>query len=121
MTADSPGTANSPAITDRRYGTHWRLTMIRSHVRVAAAIVLALGAAWTLSRGIAGQSQQNVQVPKFQYDPTFRQPLPEKWAIGAIGGRAVDSRDQIGGLRRRVPLPQNVPCGGASLPATDGA
>ena len=24
--------------------------------------------------------------PQFQYDPTFPQPLPENWAIGAIGG-----------------------------------
>src|SRR5437879_9474205 len=70
--------------------------MNRTHVFAAAAIGLALGAAWTLRSGfVFAQSQQNVQVPKFRYDPTFPQPLPEKWAIGAIGGMAVDSHDHI--------------------------
>jgi len=36
-----------------------------------------------------------VQVPIFEYDPTFPKPLPENWAIGAIGGLAVDRQDHI--------------------------
>jgi DNA-binding beta-propeller fold protein YncE len=38
---------------------------------------------------------QSVQVPIFEYDPTFPKPLPENWAIGAIGGLAVDRQDHI--------------------------
>jgi hypothetical protein len=34
-------------------------------------------------------------VPIFEYDPTFPKPLPENWAIGAIGGLAVDRQDHI--------------------------
>src|SRR2546427_12503969 len=89
--------------------------MNRTHVRTAAVIVLALSSGWTLSRGIAGQSQQNLQVPKFQYDPTFPQPLPEKWAIGAIGGMAVGRHDHIWVLHRPTPLPKNERFAGAAI------
>jgi len=41
--------------------------MNREQVLATAAIGLALGAAWTLRSGVAfGQSQPNVQVPKFR-------------------------------------------------------
>src|SRR5207245_5062585 len=88
--------------------------MNRKQILAATAIVLALGAAWTLG-GVFGQSQPNVQVPKFQYDPTFPQPLPEKWAIGAIGGMAVDSHDHIWVLHRPSPLEKNERFAGAAM------
>src|SRR5881397_355956 len=88
--------------------------MNRKQIPATAAIVLALGAAWTLG-GVFGQSQPNVQVPKFQYDPTFPQPLPEKWAIGAIGGMAVDSHDHIWVLHRPAPLQKNERFAGAAM------
>src|SRR5438105_11358657 len=81
-----------------------------------AAIGLLIGATWILRSGIAsGQSQQSVQVPKFRYDPAFPQPLPEKWAIGAIGGMAVDSHDHIWVLHRPSPLQKNERLGGAAM------
>src|SRR2546427_5779997 len=88
--------------------------MNRKQTLAAAAIVLALGAAWMWG-GVFGQSQPNVQVPKFQYDPTFPQPLPEKWAIGAIGGMAVDSHDHIWVLHRPAPLQKNERFAGAAM------
>src|SRR5881397_2395971 len=88
--------------------------MNRKQILAATAIVLALGAAWMLG-GVFGQSQPNVQVPKFQYDPTFPQPLPEKWAIGAIGGMAVDSHDHIWVLHRPAPLQKNERFAGAAM------
>jgi len=88
----------------------------RERAVAAAAIGLALGATWTLGRGVVfGQSQQNVRVPKFRYDPTFPQPLPEKWAIGAIGGMAVDSHDHIWVLHRPSPLQKNERFAGAAM------
>src|SRR3989442_13025868 len=92
--------------------------MNRKQILAAAAIVLEFGAAWTPG-GVFGQSQPNVQVPKFQYDPTFPQPLPEKWAIGAIGGMAAESHFLIWDLPRPTPLPKNagVP-GGSTTPPT---
>src|SRR6266516_3040513 len=90
--------------------------MNRRQVLTTAAMVVALVAAWTFGSGVFGQSQQNVQVPKFQYDPTFPQPLPEKWAIGAIGGMAVDSHDHIWVLHRPAPLQKNERFAGAAGP-----
>src|SRR2546427_11416307 len=90
--------------------------MNRKQALTAAAIGLALGATWTLRSGVVfGQSQQNVQVPKFRYDPTFPQPLPEKWAIGAIGGMAVDSQDHIWVLHQPAPLQKNERFAGAAM------
>src|SRR5207302_8387758 len=90
--------------------------MNRKPVLAAAAIVMALAATWTLRSGVVfGQAQKNVQVPKFQYDPTFPQPLPEKWAIGAIGGMAVDSHDHIWVLHRPGPLQKNELFAGAGM------
>jgi DNA-binding beta-propeller fold protein YncE len=44
---------------------------------------------------VISATAQSVQVPIFEYDPTFPKPLPENWAIGAIGGLAVDRQDHI--------------------------
>jgi hypothetical protein len=51
-----------------------------------AALALSLLSAWTAwQHDLVGQAQK-VQVPIFEYDPTFPKPLPENWAIGPIGG-----------------------------------
>jgi sugar lactone lactonase YvrE len=60
-----------------------------------------------LSAAASGLAQQTASVPKFQYDPSFPQPLPENWAIGAIGGMAADRRDHIWVLHRPGPLRTN--------------
>src|SRR5215510_10922990 len=88
--------------------------MNRKQILATAAIILGLGAAWALD-GVFGQAQSNVQVPKFQYDPTFPQPLPEKWAIGAIGGMAVDRHDNVWVLHRPSPLQKNERFAGAGM------
>jgi DNA-binding beta-propeller fold protein YncE len=86
--------------------------MNREQVLAVAVIGLVFGA----TRGVVlAQSQQNIQVPKFRYDPTFPQPLPEKWAIGAIGGMAVDSHDHIWVLHRPGPLQKNERFAGAAM------
>jgi len=56
-------------------------------VLAAAAILAAASARVNFA--------QSVQVPIFEYDPTFPKPLPENWAIGAIGGMAVDRQDHV--------------------------
>src|SRR5215475_4051093 len=90
--------------------------MNRKQVFAATAIGLALGTAWTLSSAVVlAQTQSTIQVPKFQYDPSFPQPLPEKWAIGAIGGMAVDSQDRIWVLHRPSPLQKNERFAGAGM------
>src|SRR5260221_6925170 len=87
----------------------------------ATAVGLALSATstaiWTLMSG-AVFAQSSVQVPKFQYDPTFPQPLPEKWAIGAIGGMALHSHHHIWVLDRPSSLQKNerFACAGITPP-----
>src|SRR5262245_63017927 len=90
--------------------------MNRKQVFASTAVGLAFGAVWMLSGGVVfGQVQQSIQVPKFQYDPTFPQPLPEKWTIGAIGGMAVDSHDHVWVLHRPGPLRNNERFAGAGM------
>ena len=64
--------------------------------RITTAVVgLSLVSFWTASQhDLAGQAQ-TVQVPIFGTDPTFPKPLPENWAIGPIGGLAVDRQDHL--------------------------
>jgi hypothetical protein len=40
--------------------------------------------------------------PKFAVDPTWPQPLPEKWIIGTIGGITVDARDHCCPVKSRT-------------------
>ena len=75
---------------------------MRTHI-TAAAIAVACAVVWTAARDrVAGQ---NVQVPIFEYDPTFPKPLPETWAIGPIGGLAVDRQDHLYVVQRPGGLP----------------
>jgi hypothetical protein len=70
---------------------------------VAAAVVCVI-----LFSGHAGAPlAQTPQVPIFEYDPTFPKPLPENWAIGAIGGMAVDRQDHIYVVQRPGTLRNN--------------
>jgi len=62
--------------------------------RLAVVIVAFVAAA------LASATAQTVQVPIFEYDPTFPKPLPENWAIGAIGGLAVDRQDHVYVIQR---------------------
>src|SRR5438046_9804517 len=52
-------------------------------------IVLALAAA-----AIAQRSGSRA-VPKFEVDPFWPKPLPNKWMLGQIGGTFVDSHDHL--------------------------
>src|SRR5258708_15573653 len=120
--AQDPGASRTEFETGRRdhASPAWRVVMNRKLTFAATVVGLALGATstaiWTLSSGVVlGQSQQSVKVPKFQYDPSFPQPLPEKWAIGAIGGMAVDSHDHIWVLHRPGPLQKNERFAGAAM------
>jgi DNA-binding beta-propeller fold protein YncE len=58
-------------------------------MRILTVVVAAISAAFVSA------TAQTVQVPIFVYDPTFPKPLPENWAIGAIGGMAVDRQDHV--------------------------
>jgi hypothetical protein len=46
-------------------------------------------------------------VPIFEYDPTFPKPMRETWAIGPIGGMAVDRQDHLYVVQRPGSLASN--------------
>ena len=78
-----------------------------------AALGLSLVSVWTAwQHDLVGQAQ-NVQIPIFEYDPTFPKPLPENWAIGPIGGLAVDRQDHLYVLQRPGGLQTNERFSGA--------
>ena len=57
---------------------------------------LALSATWLLSLALFAQAQ-----PRFEVDPTWPQPLPEKWITGQLSGVCVDSHDHVVVVNRR--------------------
>ena len=65
-----------------------------------AALLVALG----IGQGIlekkadAQATGNTIMVPRFEVDPTFPKPLPENWAIGAIGGMSIGADPIIGGV-----------------------
>lgn len=49
----------------------------------------------TASLHSAAIAQQTVQAPKFEVDPLWPKPLPNRWLLGSAVGLAVDSRDHV--------------------------
>ena len=43
-------------------------------------------------------------VPKFEVDPFWPKPLPNNWALGQVGGLAVDERDHVWIIHRPASL-----------------
>src|ERR1700722_15370481 len=60
------------------------------------ALGIAFGA-WALAIFMLIPSPLRAQsaVPKFEVDPSWPRPLPERWVTGEIGGLCVDSRDHV--------------------------
>jgi hypothetical protein len=66
------------------------------NMRRIAAVAVGVGLlVFQADRDDVVSLAQSVQVPIFEYDPTFPKPLPENWAIGPIGGLAVDRQDHL--------------------------
>jgi hypothetical protein len=83
--------------------------------RIVAPVALAGAAAiWVVAQApVPVGRAQGVQVPIFEYDPTFPKPLPENWAIGPIGGLAVDRQDHFYVVQRPGGLLTNERFSGA--------
>ncbi|MGE0360867.1 MAG: hypothetical protein AB7H93_05860 [Vicinamibacterales bacterium] len=90
--------------------------MNRTRVFAAAAALSGLAfLSWPVDP-VARLDAQAGQVPIFEYDPTFPQPFEadkENWAIGQIGGMAVDSQDHIWVVHRPGGLFKNERFSGA--------
>ena len=81
---------------------------------ITSAIVFAAVAVFATPADEPIGRAQTVQVPIFVYDPTFPKPLPETWAIGPIGGLAVDRQDHLFVVQRPGGLLTNERFSGAN-------
>jgi DNA-binding beta-propeller fold protein YncE len=88
--------------------------MNRKRIVVTAAAAFALVALANIAGKILAAQKQSVQVPIFEYDPTFPKPLPETWALGPIGGLAVDRQDHLYVVHRPETLVPNERFSGAN-------
>ena len=78
---------------------------------MARCIVAGVLAGGLAVAGCAGPSQQPAPaadagplVPRFRYDKSFPQPLPNQWKLGHVTGVAVDARDHIWIIHRPATL-----------------
>ncbi|HMF94939.1 MAG TPA: hypothetical protein VKE96_11615, partial [Vicinamibacterales bacterium] len=70
------------------------------HVYVAAGFVTVLAglamAAAALDRRAAVEAAANgAQAPRFEVDPLWPKPLPNKWILGQTIGVSVDAQDHV--------------------------
>ena len=60
---------------------------------VAVLAGLGIGSAWLEKK--ASLEAAGVQAPRFEVDPLWPKPLPNKWILGQTIGVAVDARDHV--------------------------
>src|SRR5919199_459354 len=78
-----------------------------------------------LAAGILLGATRAVQVPRFEVDPLWPKPLPNRWLLGSATGVAVDARDHVFVLhltdsfnrRTEIGLATNPPTGECCAPA----
>jgi hypothetical protein len=66
-----------------------------------AALVLAVCCV------VVAKAQPRPLVPRFEVDPTWPRPLPNRWILGAIAGVAVDAKDHVWIVHRPSTLQPN--------------
>ncbi len=87
--------------------------MDRIRIRGMLLAVAACAVSFTTAHEGVTALAQSAQVPIFEYDPSFPKPLPENWAIGPIGGLAVDRQDHLFVVQRPGTLLSNERMSGA--------
>ena len=86
-------------MTTRRY-------LIRSATILMLLATLAVGQ-HLLEPTVVALGQDSGQVPRFQVDPLWPKPLPNRWVMGSVIGVSVDSRDRIWMIHRPSSLSDN--------------
>lgn len=67
---------------------------------LTAIAALGVGQA-ALDAAAEAERAQRVEVPLFEVDPTWPEPLPDHWILGSVIGVGVDSRDHVFVVHRR--------------------
>ena len=86
-------------MTTRRY-------LIRGATILMLLATLAVGQ-HLLEPTVVARGQGSGQVPRFQVDPLWPKPLPNRWVMGSVIGVSVDSRDRIWMIHRPSSLSDN--------------
>jgi DNA-binding beta-propeller fold protein YncE len=87
--------------------------MNRARIIGTVAVLSACVVSFVTDHDDVAVLAQSDQVPIFEYDPSFPKPLPENWAIGPIGGLAVDRQDHLFVAQRPGVLLSNERLSGA--------
>jgi len=74
---------------------------------VTAPMVAALGCQIDPRSDPDPGANQSQGIPQFEVDPTWPNPLPNQWIIGAVAGVAVDTRDHVWIVHRPSTLQPN--------------
>ncbi len=97
----------------------------RRQVIIGAALATTIAVLAAGERALEARSQgATVQAPRFEVDPVWPKPLPNKWVMGNVIGVGVDARDHVFIVHRNdTPDPREIaaaqtpPNGECCLPA----
>src|SRR5881275_1912956 len=72
---------------------------MKHHLSIGAGILaciaaLGVGSGWLERRGVEAAGS-GVQAPRFEVDPLWPKPLPNKWILGQTIGVSVDAQDHV--------------------------
>jgi DNA-binding beta-propeller fold protein YncE len=74
---------------------------------MSAVFILSLGIWGSLPNEVKAQpGQQAVEPPKFEVDPNWPKPLPDRWVLGQVGGVCVDAQDHVFIVTRGILVPK---------------
>jgi hypothetical protein len=85
-------------------------TVVRN---VAGALVAAVIA---LASPVSPMRAQSAAGPKYEVDPTWPKPFPDRWVIGGLGGLCVDANDHVLILNRQDVLDADLNAGHLAPP-----
>ena len=78
---------------------------------MTAMFSISLGLCVLLANSVRAQSgQRGADPPKFEVDPYWPKPLPDRWVIASVGGECVDAQDHVFTVNRDnlTPLEQKT-------------
>jgi len=73
----------------------------RPYRHAAGMITLALVLAFGLWAALPAADASKQVTPRYEVDPFWPKPLPDRWVTGEIGGTCVDKRDHVFTVNRR--------------------
>lgn len=89
-------------------------------IGITTMLCLSL-AIWDLpiDQAKAQSAQQAMGAPKYQVDPYWPKPLPDRWVTGEVGGVCVDAQDHVFTMNRDYLTPTEKITAKASPPVTE--